>query len=193
MFVRWVTDDELREIHSGTLYGGRKIVDAEDLAEAIERRDRTRARFESLRPTPRRRAPRHNPERGRAVLIADGERVLEQPNKMERKRTHTMIVRIYYRSEGGELLAFDCGPMSVNAAEELEREHLEIPKLHGGKARWCPSDAVAVERFPAADIGADAQAQGRARKPSHGARLVRLPSQQREQPQEIQEEIPGLM
>ena len=69
------------------------------------------------------------------------------------------IVRIYYRSIGGEILACDSAPLSVCAANALERDMDD-------EASW----ALGTERFRAGDVG----------PLRSGARLVTLPSQVRD-------------
>lgn len=69
------------------------------------------------------------------------------------------IVRIYYRSMGGEILACDSAPLSVSAANTLERDMDD-------DTSW----ALGTERYRAGDVG----------PLRSGVRLVTLPSQVRD-------------
>lgn len=89
-------------------------------------------------------------------LIEQGRAALDVPKKGE-------IVRIYYLSEGGELLCTDTPIITRQAADQLE--------IHLSAKR---SDCVAFERWKAEDYwGKDNPAPPL--RP--GARLVVLPSQ----------------
>jgi hypothetical protein len=69
------------------------------------------------------------------------------------------IVRIYYRSIGGEILACDSAPLSMSAANALERDMDDVTS-------W----ALGTERYRAGDVG----------PLRSGVRLVTLPSQVRD-------------
>lgn len=69
------------------------------------------------------------------------------------------IVRIYYRSMGGEILACDSAPLSVSAANTLEHDMDDVTS-------W----ALGTERYRAGDVG----------PLRSGVRLVTLPSQVRD-------------
>ncbi len=53
-----------------------------------------------------------------ALLARQGRKVLEAPAAAPKKTART-IVRIYYTSAGGELLAVDAGPMTWQEADKL--------------------------------------------------------------------------
>jgi hypothetical protein len=78
------------------------------------------------------------------------------------------IVRIYYRSIGGEILACDSAPLSVSAANALERD-MDTNALERDMDD-VTSGALGTERYRAGDVG----------PLRSGVRLVTLPSQVRE-------------
>ena len=124
-----------------------------------------------------------------------GLEALALPDRDPPTPARKFIVRVYYRSEAGELLCFDAGPLTRQAAESLRSEYQarqvfvpdERPASKRRKARSldemyrdAEGSVPSAEMFDRDEIGADAIAQGRYRKPGHGARLVVLPSQIRE-------------
>lgn len=156
----------------------------------IAERDGIIAEMQSIRY--RQRTPRVDHARARAKLERAGLDTLELPDRDPPTPARRWIVRVYYRSEGGELLCFDAGPLTVQAADKLASEFQtrQIFNPAKGKRRLKNepmyiddpnAPGPSAEKFDRAEIGADAIAQGRYRKPNHGARLVVLPSQQHRQ------------
>lgn len=83
------------------------------------------------------------------------------------------VVRIYYRSAGGEVLCCDSRPLSWQAADKLVNQH-----RCGGLVGWkseckgpIASDAIDAEKINLYEMGTEAT------MPKFGARRVVLPSQ----------------
>lgn len=141
---------------------------------------------------PLRRPGRVKPERARALIEAAGARAIATPDREPPANGRKWLVRIYYYSDGGELLCFDAGPYHRQTADRVASEHAarmdfvplldEKPRRKARKLeemyRPHPDDPPSAEVFDRDEVGADAIAQDRYRKPNHGARLVVLPSQQ---------------
>jgi hypothetical protein len=170
-----------------------------ELVEAQAEQARIAVAFAAIKPGSRRR--RGYPVRPGA-LERDGAARLEGLTSAQEdvraratSRAYTTIVRFYYRSEGGELLCFDTAPMTCASAEKLAALHKPRPdpasyeRGLGYTRDACPTDALGVEIFPAEQAGPDAIAQGRARAPRAGARLVRLPSQAWEPCERLPDEL----
>lgn len=130
-------------------------------------------RIEKIRPATNRRRRGMNHARMRAAFERSGEAVLESPDRSEHD-DFKWVVRIYYRSSGGETLAIETAPLHHTAATNLHREH-------GTSFRT--SEALGADCF-------------RVDHPDEipelwpGARLVTLPSQSSDRPVKIAEEIP---
>ena len=157
---------------------------AHESVEHAERRATFLAAWEAFKPAKRRR-PSYPVRPG--ALEKTGTTVLEHPDRSE-ARSKGVVVRVYYRSEGGEVLCFDTAPLTEGQAEELENEHREraYPQAFDAATRkwtkrpgsWGISDALGTERrtWKLLDTGS---AAGEAPPPRAGARLVVLPSQSR--------------
>lgn len=115
------------------------------------------AAIRAVKPYKYRRPARPNPALARERYLAAGQRAIDssdspEPAPSPRARRHT--VRVYYTSEGGELLAFDAPGLTEPEATALRDAHQN------------------AEMFP--DNVRDLK------KPGRGARLVALPSQSAE-------------
>lgn len=167
---------------------------ADDLTdEELERREQLARDVIAVKPL--RRPGRVKPERARALIEAAGGRALAEadratPEELATSKGRKWLVRIYYWSEGGELLCFDAGPYHRQTADRVAGEHAarvdfvpdEKPRRKARKLedmyRPRQADPPGAEVFDRDEIGADAIAQDRVRRPARGARLVVLPSQQ---------------
>ncbi len=158
-----------------------------NVPDTIAERDAVLVAMRTIKTT-RRARPRPNHERARAKLEARGLDALELPDRDPATPARKWIVRVYYRSEGDELLCFDAGPLTVQAADALASEFTTRQIFNPAKGkRRLKSEPMYIddphapgpsaEKFLRDEIGPDAIAQGRCRAPSHGARLVVLPSQ----------------
>lgn len=125
-----------------------------------DKRDEIAAKMAAIKPRVRRPISH---ARARALAESRGERALSKPDSPV--PDYGCIVRIYYRSMGGELLAFDAGPVTYSEASTLRALH--DPEGNWGRCQL--SDAV----------GADVYGVDQERDLRHGARLVTLPSQMR--------------
>ncbi len=154
----------------------------------IAERDEVIAAVRAIKPTRRRARAQPNHERARARMESRGLAALELPDRDPPTHARRWIVRVYYHSEGDELLCFDAGPLTIQAADALasEFQNRQIFNPAKGKRRrkdepmWIDdpnAPGPSAEKFDRDEIGADAIAQGRYRAPAHGARLVVLPSQ----------------
>lgn len=84
-------------------------------------RDDLLRKMQAIRPAKRR--PRVNHERARAAAEERGGAALARPDTAEPSERACMVVRIYYRSQGEEILAFDTAPMTSAAASRLHSEY----------------------------------------------------------------------
>lgn len=116
-------------------------------------RDGLLAKMQAIRPTTKRRTA-INYERNRARAREVAERILAEPDNAAMAAKRPVVVRIYYRSQGGDLLAFDTAPMTPCASDRLI-DHCR------------QSDVIDWDIFPS----------GGARGLRKDARLVVLPSQ----------------
>lgn len=108
-----------------------------------------------MRHIPKHRArPAVNHDRARSLADRHGAAILEGTTDAPPASARCMV-RVYYRSMGGEILAFDAGPMTPNAADRMQRQCTE---------------ALDTDRF----------ALGESKSLMRGARLVVLPSQRAE-------------
>lgn len=133
-----------------------------------DKRDEIAAKMAAIKPRVRRPISH---ARARALAESRGERALAKPDSPV--PSYGCIVRIYYRSMGGELLAFDAGPVTYSEASTLRALH--DPEGNWGRCQL--SDAV----------GADVYGVDQERDLRHGARLVTLPSQMRTEITEMAE------
>lgn len=111
----------------------------------------------------KRRMPKGSGTRVKAVTrgsTAQGEWILARTEAPAPKAART-CVRAYYRSQGGEVLAVDCGPMTWQAAEALE---WDLTGTH--------SDCLRVET-----LGWSLRGDQAARYDGRAVRVVTLPSQ----------------
>ncbi len=91
-----------------------------------------------------RKAPRRSLAAARALMERRGEATLtaepEAPGKSAK-----VTVRVYFMSEGGEIVAMDTGPLTTRAADELEHDCLRSDSDAIGVLRmkldgsWCGS------------------------------------------------------
>lgn len=120
LHIRWRSDDELRARCRSHRLGP---AGCPDCAERTLERDRVRSKLEQLRPV-RRRMQRPRPDS--AKLEAAGEDAIvnrvRPPMPGIAPRSWCNVVRIWYRSEGGEVLAVDSYPMTIRAAEKLKSD-----------------------------------------------------------------------
>lgn len=90
--------------------------------------------------------PRVSLERARALRDAHADRVLAEDEHPSRAAAAKCYVRIYYRSEGGEVLAFHAGPYTHDVAVRVRNEHAKRYQIgdsyYDSKA---PSDAIDAE------------------------------------------------
>lgn len=110
------------------------------------------AKMRAIRPS-KRRVAAVNYERNRARAQESAEYILSQPDVTDPPK-RGVTVRIYYRSQGGEILAFDTAPMTPYAAQRLA-DHCR------------QSDVIDYDIFPVGGV----------RSLRRDARLVVLPSQ----------------
>lgn len=126
---------------------------------------------------PLRRAGRPSPERARAVFEAAGARALAEDDRSAASASARWLVRVYYRSAGGEILCFDAGPFARQTADRVAGLHAARQifvekrdrRTGAGMYQDHPDDPPSAEVLRVADAGAIA--------PGHSARLVVLPSQ----------------
>lgn len=146
---------------------------------AGEERDRWRAELCNVKARARR--GRVNHERARAALENTGARVLGEPDKGPATPMRKYVARVYYHSEGDELLCFDAPNLTYDTATAIASLHSNpVPQEWDAKRKRFKPQIVRVpsaEKFLATEIGPDAEAQDRAKVPTGGARLVKLPSQ----------------
>ena len=141
-----------------------------------EDRATTAAAIAAVRPF---KAPRQRREPD--ALERRGAKALAAPDAPSSKRT-TTVLRIYYRSEGGEVLAFATPALTGAEASAITYDlamsdalgWVALEELPGGRVR---EDAQPSETFRAAHRRAPLTAFDGAIK---GARLVTLPSQRME-------------
>lgn len=126
---------------------------------ATEAREALLARAEKLGHARRARAYKPNYPKERELAEGRGLRAILADDLPEATPGAIWIVRIYYRSMGGETLAFQTAPITGAAASRLQQEH--------GPG---PSDALGTDKFRADE-------PGRIPPLWRGARLVILPSQ----------------
>jgi hypothetical protein len=77
---------------------------------ASDKRAEVLAKMQAIRPSKARRV-KISHDNARAAAEERGERALAQPDATEPSQRANTVVRVYYRSMGDELLAFDAGPM----------------------------------------------------------------------------------
>lgn len=164
--------------------------------EQLERREEFARDVLAIKPL-RRRSSKVDHARARARLEAAGSKAIAEadratPEELASSKGRKWLVRIYYWSEGGELLCFDAGPYHRATADRVAGEHAapqdfvpdETPRRKPRKLeemyRPRQSSPPSAEVFDRDQVGADAIAQGDVRRPVRGARLVVLPSQRAE-------------
>lgn len=76
--------------------------------------------------------------RSRPSMATVGEKVLAAPDAPDPGARKTTIVRIAYRSMGGELLAFETAPLSASQAASLESEYDGAISFHVDKRPAMP-------------------------------------------------------
>lgn len=145
--------------------------------EQLERREEFARDVLAIKPL-RRRSSKVDHARARARLEAAGSKAIAEadratPEELASSKGRKWLVRIYYWSEGGELLCFDAGPYHRATADRVAGEH--APQDYRPRQSSPPSAEV-FDR----DQRARAIAQGDVRRPVRGARLVVLPSQRAE-------------
>jgi hypothetical protein len=127
-----------------------------------EAREELLARAAKLGKAKRVRAYKPNYPKERELAEGRGLRTIQADDLPEATPGAVWIVRIYYRSMGGEILACETDPITGAAATRLETEY--------GGGSCGPSDALGTDKYRAGD-------------PKHitplwkGARRVTLPSQ----------------
>ena len=146
--------------------------------EQLERREEFARDVLAIKPL-RRRSSKVDHARARARLEAAGSKAIAEadratPEELASSKGRKWLVRIYYWSEGGELLCFDAGPYHRATADRVAGEHARQDY------RPRQSSPPSAEVFDRDQVGADAIAQGDVRRPVRGARLVVLPSQRAE-------------
>lgn len=157
-------------------------------AASPEARQATRDAIAAMTPTRRGRRPSVKPARARALAEATGERNLRAPDAHEANRARTYAARVYYRSEGGEILAFEVRNLTWQGAYELRSVHGARRDTRWDKAseRWTEtltttSDAYDAEAWDTRWENEKLRVPREADPPlQHGARLVVLPSQRPE-------------
>ena len=145
--------------------------------EQLERREEFARDVLAIKPL-RRRSSKVDHARARARLEAAGSKAIAEadratPEELASSKGRKWLVRIYYWSEGGELLCFDAGPYHRATADRVAGEHA---RQDYRPRQSSPPSAEVFDR----DQRARAIAQGDVRRPVRGARLVVLPSQRAE-------------
>lgn len=111
--------------------------------------------------------------------LKQGDRVLAQPDELPSKLKNRYYVRVYYKSEGDELLCIDCGPMGWTASEDFQLEY--SPYIGGDPGARAADGILAIDKTAQrATDSLAAQVLHETRlsdAPLDGARLIRLPSQ----------------
>lgn len=132
-----------------------------------DKRDEIAAEMDSIKPTRAKRPISH--ARARAAAEARGAAAILKPDATEPHERASMWIRVYYRSVGGELLAFEHGPM------------------RSGDLRRCRDSLQNSD-----SLGYDVWQGSELRPVRSGARVVVLPSQMRTEITEMAEMTNGV-